>query len=340
VSVAICASAVAAAGQTVTVIGAPAGASITVLYDGNSVGTANADPKGLATVKFAAVKTGDLDVRLYSETCNGAIRILLRSPGTTLPESACARQDAGSLFSLRPVTTFVVDVTGNPASVSISQGPAPAHWLVHDAPTGNEKVRTREWEPPVQALVLSGGLGTIGLSSLSTPNCGDVAGCTAGGIRPTFGAGATYWFAPVIGIYGSVGRASEVTAHGTGSTFNFDSTTRLDRLNVAATAGGPAGPTRIYGIGGVTFNKTRTKTSESIDAPGAATRPTQQIEIETRGWGILFGAGLEIWATRRLGMFGEFTDSTLRGADVKDGEARIDGTAMALSFGARFKLRS
>jgi hypothetical protein len=38
-------------------------------------------------------------------------------------------------------------------------------------------------------------------------------------------------------------------------------------------------------------------------------------------------------------MFGEFTDSTLRGQDVKDGEAQIDGTAMALSFGVRFKLR-
>jgi hypothetical protein len=337
VFIAVCANAAAATGQTVTVIGMPANSSLTVFYNSSSVGTEKADAKGIATVKFMAVRANDTDVHLYRETCDGMIRVLLQAPGTTLPESGCARQDAGWLFSLRPVTTFVVDVADNPSSVRITQGPAPAHWLVHGAPT--EHIATREWEPPIQALVLSGGSGTIGLSSLSSPNCGDVSGCTSGGLRPAYSAGATYWLGRAIGIYGSVGRASEVKAHGTGASFTFDSATRLDRVNVAAIGGGIAGPTRIYGIGGVTYNRTRTTTSESFNGTAGGTQPTQQIEIETRGWGVLFGAGLEVWANRRIGMFGEFTDSTLRGKDVKDGEAHLDGTAMAIGFGVRFKLR-
>jgi len=337
--VAICANAAAAAAQTVTVIGLPTKSSLTVLFDGMSVGSAPADAKGIATVKFNAVRTGDTDVRLYRETCGEEIRILLQSRAATLPPpSSCPRQEAGWIFSLRPITTFVVDAGAEgQMQVSISQGPAPAIWLVRGATAA--RGHTREWDPPIQALVVSGGGGTIGLSSLSQPNCGDVTGCTSGGMRPAYSAGATYWLGSFVGIYGSVGRASEVKAHGTGTSFSFDSATRLDRANVAAVVGGPAGPTRIYGIGGMTFNRTITKSSESIDAAGAATRPTQQTEIETRGWGLLFGGGIEVWATPRIGIFGEFTDSTLRGDDVKDGEARVDGTAMAITTGMRFKLR-
>jgi hypothetical protein len=278
VFVAICANAAAVAAQTVTVIGLSSGGNVTVLYNGMSVGMATADAKGIATVKFNAVKTGEVDIRLYRETCSGVVRILLQSREAALPAaSGCPRTDAGWLFSLRPVTTFVIDAAEGQAAISISQGPAPANWLVRgDAAT---RIRTREWDPPVQALVVSGGLGTIGLSSLSSPSCGDVTGCTASGTRPAYNAGATFWLAPFIGMYGGIVRANEVKTHGTGSTFSFDSATRLDRLNVAAVAGGPAGPTRIYGIGGMTYNRSRTTTSESADLAGAATRPTQKTEI-------------------------------------------------------------
>jgi hypothetical protein len=324
-----------AAAQTVIVVGLPAGGRTTVLLNGSEVGSGSADAMGTATVKFMAVTTGEMGVRLHTESCGGSATILLQGAGQPIgPATACTRQDAGFLFSLRPATTFVVDVAENVARVRVSQGPAPATWLVRG--TSLAAIRERAWDLPVHALVLSGGAGLAGLSSITAPHCGDVQGCEQDGMRPVYSAGAAYWLTPWLGVHGSANRAVAASAEGNGTGFSFDASSRLERVNVAAIGGVPAGPARIYGLGGMTYSRTKTKMRESIDA--AVSGSPQQIETELRGWGPFFGGGVEIWATPSLAIYGEFTESLLRGADVNGGEARVEGSAPAVTAGMRFRL--
>ena len=147
-----------------------------------------------------------------------------------------------------------------------------------------------------------------------------------------------YWLTRAIGIQGSASRATEVKAHGSGTGFTFDSAARLDRLNLAAVAGIAPGIVCIYGLGGVTYSRAITTASESIDASADAVAATHRTTLETRGWGSLFGGGIEVWASRRLAVFGEVTGAMIRGDDIKGGQARVHGTAGGFAAGMRFSL--
>lgn len=328
-----------AAAQTVSVMNAPPGSAIEVVVNGAVAGSATANGMGDVTIKLnSAGRTGEMDVRMYVESCDEMRRILLQAPLAPLPpQGACTRQDSGWLFSLRPVTSFVVDLGSSQPQVRVRQGSVPQAWLTRRAP-GEELPAGRDYDVPGGALVVSGAGGLVSGNSLSTPQCGDVQDCTRSQYKPTYGAGVTYWITRIVGVHAGLTRSSDITAEGNGTSFRFDTATRLEALNLAGNIGVPAGITRIYGIGGMTYHRATTTTAETIDASASNPGGKQTFELRTEGWGLLVGGGLELWANRRVGFYGEYTRSKLKGEDVNGGPARIDVASPAAVLGIRLNL--
>jgi hypothetical protein len=322
----------AAAAQTVIVMNAPPGATVELALNAQTVATATTDAMGDATLKASGGQPGDTDARLFVEVCGDVRRVRLQAPAVPLPaQGACTRQDVGSLFSVQAITTFVVDLGASTPLVRVRQGPAPATWLVRTAP--GAPLPERLWEVPGPALVLSGGGGLLNGLKLIEPQCGDVAGCTMGRFKPVYAGGATVWLTRHIGVQGSYARSTDIVAEGSGTGFRFTSATRLEMLNVAAAIGVPVKVARLYGIGGMTRHRATTTASETVDAAG-----TQAFGQKTEGWGLLYGGGLEVWATSRVGFYAEVTRARLKGPDVNGGEAQLDIPAPVGVIGLRISV--
>jgi hypothetical protein len=331
------ATATGVSAQTVVVLNAPAGSTIEGALNGDTVASATPDPMGVATLKLMPGVTAEMDARLYVESCGSVRRVRIASPGATLPALAgCTRQDVGSLFSVRPETSFVVDVASSPAIVRLRQGEVPASWLVQ-LPEG-ETLPERDWDLPARALVLSGGGGLINGQALSTPHCGDVSDCTHGTYRPAYVAAATIWLTRILGVQGSYARSSDVIAEGSGTGFRFDATTRIEEMNVAANVGVPAGIARVYAIAGGTFHRAKTILNETVDMSGTNPGGAQRFDRRSEGWGLLYGGGLEIWASQSVGFFAEVTRSKLKGEDLTSGDRTIDVGAPIGVVGIRINL--
>jgi hypothetical protein len=283
-------------------------------------------------------KSAEMDARMLVESCDDLRRILIEPPLAQLPaQGACTRQDSGWLFSVRSETSFVVDLGASQPQVRVRQGSLPSSWLTRTAP-GESPSGDSDFGPPGGALVLSGGGGLLNGLSISTPQCGDVADCTLGHYKPVYSAGATWWMSRIVGVHASLTRATDISAEGTATSFNFKTATQLEALNVAGTVGVPAGIARIYGLGGMTYHRATTKTTETILANGNNPGGTQSLDLRTEGWGLLFGGGVEVWATRRVGFFGEVTRAKLKGDDVKNGPATLDVGALSGVLGIRLTL--
>jgi hypothetical protein len=81
------------------------------------------------------------------------------------------------------------------------------------------------------------------------------------------------------------------------------------------------------------YSRATTTASETVDAAG-----TQAFGQKTEGWGLLYGGGLEVWATSRVGFYAEVTRARLKGPDVNGGEAQLDIPAPVGVIGLRISV--
>jgi hypothetical protein len=170
--------------------------------------------------------------------------------------------------------------------------------------------------------------------------------CRDSGLSPVLSFGADYWITPFLAAEVSYVRPSDVTASGSGSTFQFDSRLETRLATVAGKAGVPVGHARLYGFGGMNRQQTTSTTTETIsDTTVVVDGVTQTIKggtqtfaQKTQGWNWLAGGGVEAWLTSRVAFYGEFTLAKIKGEPISGGEGGIDDQAMLFMVGARLRL--
>jgi len=337
-------SARSASGQTVMIQNAPAGAAIEVTFNGASAATATADQNGDATLSVGASRP-DTDVLIFVDSCAANVRVQLAGrglqPAPTLP--GCTRVDAGSIFIMRSVTTFVIDITPSVA-IHVAQGPPPPEWMLR----GPASVRkgTMLHGTPGKGLVLTVGAGGSAFGSLADKACGNVPEClnTHGGVA--FSASAEYWFARFVAAEIGYFRPADVTVDGnpTGYTFNSRIQTRV--LTLLGKGAVTAGPARVYGLGGwnrheATYTTTETISSKTIVVDNVTqTIPggTQSFGWQTEGWGWVAGGGAEAWINKWLAIYGEFNVVQIQGSPVSGIGDGVDDEMRLAFFGVRVRL--
>jgi hypothetical protein len=334
----------AAAAQTVIVQSAPPGSTIELTMNGGQPVSATADTDGDATLLVPAA-TSDRLVQMRVDTCGNVVRILLVERGVppSAPGPGCNRSEIGSVFEMRPVTTFVVDIDGPNASVHLRQGPPPIGWLRRGLVQSR---RSRPWGTPTRGLVLSAGAGVSSFGNAVDVACGDAQACRGSSYSGAISLGIDYWITRFFAAGVGYVAPGDVTAAGSGAAFNFDSRLETRLLTVAGKGGVPLGPARLYGFAGANRHQATSTTTETIaDATVVVDGVTQTLKggtqtvaQKTQGWAWLVGGGVEGWLTRRVAIYGEFTRAKIKGAPIAGGEGGIDDQATVIVGGARLRL--
>ncbi len=330
------------AAQTVIVRHVPAGSTVEAQLNTAPAQTAAADAAGNAelTVKLPA-GTAEGVVRVFVDKCVSRVAVRLATPGTTPPPAGgdCTRSDVGAQFVIRPETSFVVDADA--ASARVRQGPVPPGWL-NDAILEGAAAGL---VVPRAGLMLFGGGGLTSYRRAIDVACGDVS-CAGSDIRLGMEGGATFWVTPFLGAQVTLVKPLAVKASGAGTTYGFESSLASRLLVVAANVGAPVGRVRLYGQAGAnvhqaTFTQTEMIDDKTITVDGAAqTIPggTQTSVLETRGWGWVFGGGLEGWAANAVAIYAEGRYAHLHGRDVGGGEGQLDDHLFLAMAGVRVRL--
>jgi len=331
-----------ASAQTVIVRSAPQGATIEATLNGGAPASATADNFGDARLTLQARIT-EAAVLVHIDDCGNRVRVLIVERGVqpAAPDPGCNRIDIASVFVMRPVTTFVVDMDGAATAVHLTQGRPPASWVERGAAAQHGI----SWGMPSKGLFVSIGGGYSAFSNAVQTACGDVQTCE----RTNFGGGGTigagYWITPYLGVEASYIRPADVAVTGSSDTFRFDSRLTVRAAAIAGKLGVPLGPTRLYGFGGVNRHESTLTTSETIndstvviDSVSQTIKGgTQTFARKTTGWNWIAGGGLELWVSRWIGMYGELTLATIKGAPTTGGEGGIDERATSITGGLRVR---
>jgi hypothetical protein len=348
----ILASAAAATAQTVTVAKAPRGAAIELGLNAASVGKATADENGVASfplnlLESRGSKTGktEMGVRVHVDICENSRRVWLVETGYQPPAATagCTQRELFGTFALLKVTTLVVDVGSENQAVWIRQGAAPAHWLDPNAPidTGGGPA----W-PMATGLVLFGGAGIGTYGSAGEVACGTGVECSASELRPTFRAGADFWFNRFMAVTGSYLKPMKMEANGSGEGFRFETTLLPNIGTIGGKVGLPAGRLRLYGEAGGVYQRSNFQTVQTTDDrtvssdDQTATFPggTQEFNLQTSGWSWMIAGGGEIWIKRAWAVYGEAGRTGLKGSPIAGGEGSLDDTLWWVLGGVRFRL--
>jgi hypothetical protein len=323
-----------ASAQTVMVQSAPPGAALELTLNGLTVATTKADNSGDATLAVGS-SVSETDVLVFIDSCSDRVRVQLNGRGQqpAPPLPGCTRVDVGSMFIMRPATTFVVDITPSIA-VHVAQGPAPGQWLLRGAARPHGTMLSGM---PTTGFVLSAGVGGSIFGDLADKACGDVTGCltTHGGIA--LKANAEYWFARFAAAQVGYVRPADVGATGSGTTgigtgFHFDSNIQTRLFTIAGKAGVPAGPARIFGLGGVNHHEATYTSSETIDDATVVVNGvtqvvkggTQTFAQKTSGWDWMAGGGVEAWVNQWIAIAGEVDTVKIKGDFISGGGSGVD----------------
>jgi hypothetical protein len=319
-----------ASAQTVIVQSAPPGSTIELTLNGASVSSVTADKFGDATLAVGA-RANETDVLVYIDSCSDRVRVQLAGRGQlpAPPLPACTRVDVGSMFIMRPTTTFVVDITPSVA-VHVAQGPAPSEWLLRGAGSGPRA--TTLSGTPTTGFVLSAGIGGSIFGTVADKGCGDVAGCLTTHSGIALKAGAEYWFTRFAAAEVAYVKPADVGSNGSGDTFHFDSNVQTRLFTIAGKGGVSVGPARIYGLGGVNHHEATFTSSETInDTTVVVNGVTQTIKggtvsfaEKTTGWNWLAGGGVEAWVNHWIAIDGEVEAAKIKGNPVSGGGSGID----------------
>jgi hypothetical protein len=331
----------AARAQSVVVRQAPPGSNIEVVLNSAVVGSTKADAAGDARLPLnlsTHIGKTEIDANVYVDACENLRRVVIAERGSQLPapQEGCERREVSGLFHVRRVTTLVVNVGAQNPTLLLIQG---SYSL---GPQGPPRV----WPPAPGGLVLFGGGGFATFRDAVAVACGNVGSCGGDSAFGAYTAGVTYWFIPYLAAEVSYLKPTQLSVDGSGATYRF--TTNLDAhvATVAGKIGVPIGPVRLYGQIGGNFHRAVSGTTQTIDdatvtidgvtqtIPGG----TQTFELETAGWGWVFGGGLEAWVTRSFGLYAEAGRAALKGTETNDGEAVMDDGVTSLVIGARIRI--
>jgi hypothetical protein len=332
----------AATAQTIIVRSAPAGATIELTLDGGRSASATTDNFGDATLT-APASTAESEAQMYVDACGTTVRIMLVRLRPAAPQPGCTRTEIGSIFILRPVTTFVVDMDGTRATAHVTQGPPPRSWVDRGA---TPEQAARNWATPQKGLTLSAGSGFSKFSDATNIACGDVSACSSSNFGFGYAAGADYWIKSFAAAHVGYAKPADVTANGGGSTYRFNSELQSNLLFIGGKVGGVTGPARIYGLGGMTYHEAASTTTQTFDPttvtvdgvtqtiPGG----TQTYAQKTRGWSWYVGGGLEGWVVNRLAIYGELMFPKVKGEPTGGGEGGIDDRVVIAVAGVRVRI--
>ena len=317
-------TAVAAAAQTVMIRNAPAGATLEVVFNADTVATGTADQAGEATLKFDMTAGGgksEIDANVFVDVCaDNTRRIIIVERGQPVaPQpTGCERRDAAALFLVKRISTLIVNVGGTLPTVVLRQG---------TVRLGPPRIRRAP-----RGLVVFGGVGRSNTRDLGLMACGSVAECTDESAGPAYQAGAAVWFTRYLAAEVAFIKPSEGEASGSGTNFTFNTTYEADVVSIAAKVGVPLGPVRLYGQVGPNYHRavfTTTQTTGDL---------TQTFALETAGWGWGFGGGGEVWIVPAFALYGEFGRAALKGSAQEGAEGSVDDRMTSFFFGARIRI--
>jgi hypothetical protein len=110
----------------------------------------------------------------------------------------------------------------------------------------------------------------------------------------------------------------------------------------AGKGGIPIGRVRLFGSFGASYHEATFTTLQIIDdstnAAGQVVPGGNAIlDWRTQGWAPVYGGGVEVWFTRSIGIYGEYSRLGLKGSD-EFSEAETDAMINAIIVGGRYRL--
>jgi hypothetical protein len=192
-------------------------------------------------------------------------------------------------------------------------------------------------------LVLFGSPGLATYSDLTTVACGSVTSCDSSFSKPSYAVGAAYWFNTFLAAEVQYVNPSKGVVNGSDTNLLFDSSLETPLLSIAGTVGRPIGRLRPYGRAGMNRHRATLQTTQTVDAmsvttdQGTQTIPggTQTLDLETEGWGFVFGGGAEVWLSPVVALYGDLNRASLKGTATNIPEGTIDDNAWLVQFGVR-----
>jgi hypothetical protein len=334
--------------QTVMVTKAPRGATIELALNAATIGTATADNTGKATLPVNLSSRGgrtEADVQIFVDVCGNLRRVLLVEPGLQpQPQQiGCTRRELAGVFLMRQVTTMVVEVTASAPAVWLRQGPVPTQWLGEESGRISSKKLRR---PSPRGLVLFGGGGPASFAYATSVACGNVENCSGEDSRLAYTGGVTLWVFPFLGAEASYTKPADVTASGSAGSYRFDNSLSSSLVTVGGKVGLPLGAVRLYAQAGADRHEATSTTTQTIDDraytdidgnAGTLTGGTQTFVLRTSGWGLSYGGGIEVWVSRKLGIYAEFERAKLLGPSRDGDPGRIDERVTSFRLGLRIR---
>ena len=323
----VTAGAAIAAAQTVLVRNAPPGLDVEAVLNDTVTAKGTTSPAGEVSLDLK-LPVPELDANIFVDVCDKLRRVLVvdHNKRPSAPPAGCDRRDISGVFWVRPVNTLVVDLGGAQPTMLLIRGsytppkPPPAE--------GEEEVH--KIFPTPTGLTLYGSMGQGIFRDAILIACGNVA-CDGSdrGLAYSFGGG--FWFTRWVGVQGGYLKPRQVAAKG-GEGFTFESKFDVDVFTVTGLAGVPIGRVRPYGIFGGDFHQSATNLTETIDTA------TQLFAHKTHGWSLVYGAGMEVWATKKIAVFSELSVSRLKGKAEDGGEALLDDHLRYFGVGVKIRL--
>ena len=322
-----------ATAQTVIVRNVAARSTVELVLNDTASGSATADASGTARLSgslIAVAHKTETDAHVIVDSCGDTTRVLVVEAVHAPPamEGACRRQTVPDTFVMRSTTSLVVDVSGATPSVSIRQGRPPASWLAGESERSSEK---KTYPPAPIGFVLAASWGFSRFSNAASVACGDVTGCNGPGANSVPTVAAAFWLAPFLAGEVAYLAPSDLHTTGSGTNFNFSNTVQTSVLMIVAKAGGQAGPVRLYGFGGPTYQEAVSTTTQTVTNPvgigGTAFKAT--------GWGWVAGGGIERWFTSWIGISAEGARFVLKGSPPPNQNGTLDDTMWTATFGVR-----
>jgi hypothetical protein len=329
--------------QTVIVRSAQPQATVEASLNAGTPVKATADQFGDATLALAG-SNAEADVQLRVDSCGNVVRVFVVSPGQQPPaaEPGCTRSDLWGVYAMRPVTTFVVEMSGASAAVYVAQGPPPFAWV--DRGTGRRG--RMPWAKPSNGLRLSAGVGAWTTGQAADATCGNVTNCETSSFGAALTVGAEYWFTRNVAASIAYVKPGDISVAGGGSGFNFESRRTTRMLTVGGKVGGDVGSARLYALGGLnrheaTSNMTQTNDPVTVTVDGVSQTfagGTQSFGEQTQGWNWMVGGGVEAWMTRWTAFYAEFTRAKLKGSPTSGADGGINEQANLIFVGIKFRV--
>ena len=327
-----------ASAQTVFVRHLTPGSTLELVVDSTPVGTAKADSEGLASVMAAGKVDPPMDANVWVDACSDKYRVILVRPGAQLSgDSGCRRTQIAGVYLVQRVTSIVIDSRAT-SSLLLRQGRVWDVWL-KDPPPGVAQ-SSAEPLPPLTGLALFGGAGLGSMMNFTSQSCGAVASCSDNAPM-LFSGGVAWWFNDFFGAEARYGYLGKLQVDASTDAFKFTTTREGGVLSFTGRAGFRKSRVRPFARGGLSLSRLTLTTTETVNETSVVidgvtqTVPagTQILQLRAKGWAPVYGGGVEVWLSPRIGIYGDVQRIGLKGKDDRDADIHIDDAVITAQGG-------